>query len=65
MTTEQKIREAFRKQFPNGTLNDAFMFAAGYLALLNELVPEMAITDSNFSTHVVETLYRLPEGITK
>lgn len=73
MTTEQKIREAFEKEYgtPNEVLCEVTYwdqfdhFKAGYLTLLNELEPEMAITDRNFSTHLVEILYRLPEGVTK
>ena len=57
MTTEQHIRDTFKKQFPNGTLDDAFMFAAGYLALLNGLIPP--------DVYIGVPMYRLPEGVTK
>ena len=58
MTTEQHIRDTFKKQFPNGTLDDAFMFAAGYIARLNELEPFDCVNGCR-------NLYRLPGGIEK
>jgi hypothetical protein len=65
MTTEQKIREAFEKAkakrmvLPESEKGDLgyYLFKAGYLALLNELEPE--VTGNNF------IVYILPDGVTK
>jgi hypothetical protein len=52
---EQKICEAFEKQFPNGSVIDAIMFTAGYMTLLNELEP---VPDCS-------PMFYLPEGVEK
>lgn len=63
--TEEKIREAFiaHRKLEN-IRQDSFeyyTFRAGYLALLNSLEYVFAETKVNKT----ETLYRLPEGVTR
>jgi hypothetical protein len=60
MTTEQKIREAFEKEFPYDSEYDYLVFKKGYLALLNELEPTEYTNDSDG-----RQTYVLPEGVTK
>lgn len=56
---EEKIKEDFRKfaKEHDNIYDDWESFKAGYLAMLNSL--------EFVGTNKVETLYRLPEGITK
>lgn len=60
MTTEEKIREAYEsvttKSGFKQTVGGFIYFKAGYLTLLNSL----ELVGSN----KVESLYRLPEGVT-
>jgi hypothetical protein len=74
--TEQKIREAFEQAKYEWEAHDDWRYAdreacwlffvrQGYLALLNELEPEMAVIDSDITTYTVEQLYRLPEGVNR
>jgi hypothetical protein len=67
--TEQKIREAFEKWWKLNGIEVASHaekaaarkgFKAGYMALLNELVPHVSIYSDT-----PEKLYRLPKGVTK
>lgn len=63
MNTEDKIREAFTKSFPNDCYPVASftLFRAGYMALLNELEFTRLL---NADGKLMMT-YNLPEGVTK
>jgi hypothetical protein len=61
MTTENKILDAYAKAATEDCrLCNYHNFKAGYMALLNELVPHVSIYSDT-----PEELYRLPEGVTK
>ena len=59
--TEEKIREAYERITTDSgfkqTVGGYICFKAGYLAMLNSL--------ECVGTNKVETLYRLPEGVTR
>ena len=72
MTTEQKIREAFEKwnrSRPEAvTKYEMDAFFAGYIALLNELVPQGEWNTFQNGLDIElrrTTVYTLPEGVKK
>ena len=69
MTTEQKIREAYDATYPahSRNSNNFVVFKAGYLSLLNELLPtgNYAVASVSGHTKHVAPTYILPEGVTK